>query len=346
MNQEERGVEHTKKLRKLKDQVIVITGATSGIGLVTARMAAAKGAKVVLAARNEAALKELTVELRQAGHEAVYVRADVGIEEDVNMIAETALNSFGRFDTWVNNAGVGIYGKAMEVSNADMKRLFATNYWSVVYGSKQAVRHFSERGNPGALINVGSSSGDKGTPYLSSYATSKFAVRGWTESLRMELEKEKVPVSITLIHPARVDTPYSEHARSYLKHHPVHKGMIYPPEAVAEAICYAAANPKRDIYVGSQAKAMQFLGVNFPSFTDKAWELVFPRTQYDKNRLSNLPEESNLYHAGYGMHERGANLGWKRKRSIFVKAVKHPVLTQVLIAGLSAWLFLRRNRDN
>lgn len=345
MNQGELGVRATK-LKKLKDQVIVITGASSGIGLVTARMAAAKGAKVVLAARNEAALKELTNELQQAGHEAVYVRADVGIEEDVNKIADKAIKVFGRFDTWVNNAGVGIYGEAMNITNTDMKRLFATNFWGVIYGSKLAVRHFSEQGNPGALINVGSTSGDKGTPFLSTYATSKFAVHGWTESLRMELEKEKLPVSITLIHPARIDTPYSEHARSYFKHHPVHKGMIYPPEAVAEAICYAAANPKRDIYVGSQAKVMQLLGANFPSFTDKAWELILPRTQYDKKRQSKSPQESNLYHAGYGMHERGMNLGWKRKRSLFVKAEKHPVLTRIIVTGISVWAVLKMKRNS
>ncbi|PAD21168.1 SDR family oxidoreductase [Terribacillus saccharophilus] len=341
MNQGEIGVQRAIKLKELKDQVIVITGASSGIGLVTARMAAAKGAKLVLAARNEAALKELTEELREAGHEAVYVRADVGIEEDVNMIAETALKSFGRFDTWVNNAGVSIYGKAMDVSYQDMKRLFATNYWGVVYGSRVTVHHFRERRIPGALINIGSVFGDKGTLVQSTYASSKFAIHGWTESLRMEMDREKAPVSITLIHPGRVDTPYNEHARSYLVHQPVHKGMIYPPEAVAEAILYAASHPKRDIYVGSQAKMLQLLGANFPSLTDKFWEGISPRTQYDEKRKSNSPEESNLYHAGYGMHERGTNLGWKRKRSMFVKAAKHPVLTRVIVAGICVWAVLK-----
>ncbi|SDD35602.1 Short-chain dehydrogenase [Terribacillus halophilus] len=333
--------ERQTKLKNLKDQVIVITGASSGIGLVTARMAAAKGAKVVLAARNEAALRELTDELREAGHEAVYVRADVGIEEDVVNIAKKALQEFGYFDTWVNNAGVTIYGNAMDVSDQDMKRLFATNYWGVVYGSRIAVRHYLKRRVPGALINVGSIFGDRGTLVQSAYAPSKFAVHGWTESLRMEMEREDTPISITLIHPGRVDTPYNEHARSYQEFQPVHKGMMYPPEAVAEAILYAAANPKRDIYVGAQAKILQFLGSNFPTLTDKLWEAVFPQTQYDERRKSNTPEESNLYHAGYGMHERGTNIGWKRKCSMFVKVAKHPVLTRIAIAGVSAWVLTK-----
>lgn len=113
------------KLKKVKDQVIVITGATSGIGLVTARMAAEKGAKVVAAARNEDALQELVDEVKKKGHEAIYVKADVGKEEDVNRIAETAISSFGRFDTWVNNAAVSVFGHATE----DMKRVFDTNFW-------------------------------------------------------------------------------------------------------------------------------------------------------------------------------------------------------------------------
>lgn len=324
------------QLKRLKDQVIVITGASSGVGLVTARMAAKRGAKLVLAARNEVALKELVTELRDKGHSAIFVKADVGKEEDVKMIAEKAINEYGRFDTWVNNAGVTIYGYAMDVSNEDMKRMFDTNYWGVVYGSKVAVQHFKERGYPGALINVGSLFGDRGTLIQSTYAPTKFAVHGWTESLRMELENENVPVSVTLIHPGRIDTPYNEHARSYLDKHPIHNGIIYPPEAVAEAILYAAEHSKRDIYIGSQAWLLKFLGTNFPRFTDKLMERFIPPTQYDDTRPSNPPEESNLYHAGYGMHERGTNKGWKRSVSLYVKAAKHPRLTSFVLVGIGA----------
>lgn len=338
----------TKKisLKNLEDQVIVITGASSGIGLVTARMAAEKGAKVVLAARNEDALKELVDELQRKGHSATYVKADVGIEEDVNHIAETAIKEYGRFDTWVNNAGVTIFGYAMDVSNEDMKRMFDTNFWGVVYGSKAAVKHFSERGNPGALINIGSYFGDRGTLIQSTYAPTKFAVHGWTESLRMELEKEQVPVSVTLIHPGRIDTPYNEHARSYLHKQPVHKGMVYPPTAVAEAILYAAEHPKRDMYVGSQAKVLGLIGRIFPRFTDKLMEVMMPPTQY-ADRPSNPPEESNLYKAGYGMHERGTNLGWKRSSSIYVKASKHPALTSLLVIGIGVvvWAKIKPNKN-
>ncbi|MGG0022295.1 SDR family NAD(P)-dependent oxidoreductase, partial [Bacillus inaquosorum] len=135
LEQQNPGMKTKLKLKQIKDQVIVITGASSGIGLVTARMAAKKGAKVVAAARNEDALKELADELKEKGHDAIWVKADTGKEEDVNRIAETAISTFGRFDTWVNNAAVSIFGHAMDVTVDDMKRMFDTNFWGPVYGT-------------------------------------------------------------------------------------------------------------------------------------------------------------------------------------------------------------------
>ncbi len=331
-------------LKEINEQVIVITGASSGIGLVTARMAAAKGAKLVLAARNENALEKLTAELKEQGASVVYVKADVGKEQEVKKIADTALETFGGFDTWVNNAGVTIYGYAMDVSIEDMKRMHDTNYWGVVYGTRIAINHFKERGNAGALINIGSLFGDRGTLIQSTYAPSKFAVHGWTESIRMEAEKEQIPVSITLIHPGRIDTPYAEHARSYLDKQPTHKGMIYPPDAVAEAILYAAENPKRDMYVGSQAKLLNLLGTLLPRFTDRLMEKWIPPTQY-KDQPSNSREDSNLYQPGYGLHERGTNQGWIRSQSMYVKISKHPILTAAAAVSIGFILLAKSKKS-
>ena len=321
-------------LKKLADQVIVITGASSGIGLVTARMAAAKGAKVVAAARNEDALKKLAAELNNKGQTAVYVIADVSKEEDVDRIAEKAIEEFGHFDTWVNNAGVAIYGHGTEVSVPDMKRMFEVNFWGVVYGSRAAAKHFKDTRTPSAIINVGSVFGDKSSVMQSIYATSKFAVHGWTDSIRMEFEKEQLPISVTLIHPHKTDTPYTEHAHSYIPNQPSHLGIVYPPEAVAEAILFAAQKPKRDMYVGGMSKFTAVLNNLFPRFTDRFVEEVMYPSQY-RDRPSKPKEESSLYHAGYGLHERGTNKGWIRKRSYYVKAQKHPVLTTVAITSVA-----------
>ena len=152
----------------------------------------------------------------------------------------------------------------MTVSTEDMRKMFETVYWSVVYGSRAAVKHYNERNEPGALINVGSLLGDRGTPIQSTYASAKFAVHGWTESLRTELEKNHMPVSVTLIHPGRIDTPYNEHAESYMDKKSGHRSMVYPPKVVAEAILYSAAHPKRDMYTGGQAKLLKVLGDIFP----------------------------------------------------------------------------------
>lgn len=165
----------------------------------------------------------------------------------------------------------------MEVSIPDMKRMFDTDFWGVVYDSRAAANHYIQRGGAGALVNVGSFLGDQAVAVQSTYSAAKHAVHGWTDALRMELEADKAPVSVTLIHPGRIDTPYNEHARSYMPKQPAHRGMIYPPEEVAESILYAAENPKRDMFVGSQAKILAILGGISPRLTDKLIEIwAFP----------------------------------------------------------------------
>ncbi|MDF7812302.1 SDR family oxidoreductase [Hymenobacter sp. YC55] len=335
------------KLKPLNQQVIVITGASSGIGLVTARMAAKKGAAVVLAARNADAIRQLADEIISQGGRALAVPTDVGSEEDMFRLAAAAVTEFGTFDTWVNNAGVSIFGHCDEVSIPDMKRMFDTNYWGTVYGSRLAVEHYKQRDEPGALINIGSFFGDRATPVQSTYCTSKHALHGWTNALRMELEIEKAPVSVTLIHPGRIDTPYNEHAQSYYQHQVAHRGMVYPPETVAEAILFAAAHPKRDMYVGFQAKALAAVGHLAPRLMDKIMEVLIYPTQIDPKRPSRNHETSGLYHAGYGLHERGSHEGWFRSSSWYVKAQKHPLLAAAAVAGLgtAAWMLGKSSRD-
>lgn len=145
-------------LKPLSEQVIIITGASSGIGLITARMAAKRGATVVAGARNEEALRTLAYEIRSSGGRAAYAVCDVGDPEQVQRLAETSTREFGGFDTWVNNAGISIFGRLWDVPLADWERMFATVYWGTVYGSLTALRHFREAGRPGAIVNSAASS--------------------------------------------------------------------------------------------------------------------------------------------------------------------------------------------
>src|SRR5919112_3853197 len=272
------------KLKKLSEQVVVITGASSGIGLVTAREAARRGAKLVLVARAEDALRQLAEEINSAGGEAMYVLADVGREEDVRRVAEQALARFGRVDTWVNNAGVSIYGRIVDTPFEDMRRLFETNFWGVVYGSRVAAEILRQRG--GALINVGSVLSDRAIPVQGVYSASKHAVKGFTDALRMELEEAGAPVSVTLIKPSTIDTPYTKHAKNLMEgKEPSLPPPVYAPETVAEAILHCAETPERDVYVGGGGKALSVMEKYAPRLSDKVMEtFMFDAQQQDGPR--------------------------------------------------------------
>jgi short-subunit dehydrogenase len=316
------------QLKELSGQAMVITGASSGIGLATARMAAAKGVRLVLAARNGAALEQLAGEIREHGGQAVPVEADVGSEQDVRRIADAATGAFGGFDTWVNNAGVSVYGRALEVRVEDMKRVIDTNLWGVIYGSRIACEHLRKQG--GALINVGSEVSDTSAPLQAIYSTSKHAVKGWTDALRMELEQENAPVSVTLIKPAAIDTPYPQHAKNYLSDEPKHVPPVYAPETVAEAILYAAANPVRDLFVGGGGKFVSAMGRWAPALTDALVGKTLMKGTHS-GRPARLGDA--LHQPGEGLRERGDYPGMVRETSYYTKASMHPMLTGAALAG-------------
>ena len=332
------------QLKKLDVQVVVITGATSGIGLVTARTAAKRYAKLVLAARNEDALRELTDEINEAGGEAMYVVADVGSEPDVRKIYDEAIGRFGRIDTWINNAGVSIYGRLDEISTEDHRRLFDTNYWGVVYGSIAAVEYLRKHG--GALINVGSVLSDRAIPLQGAYCASKHAVKGFTDALRMELEEEDAPVSVTLIKPSAIDTPYKDHAKNYLEVKPENPPPVYAPETVAEAILYCAENPERDVYIGGGGKALSSLGEFAPRLTDKVMELAM----FDLQKTDEPPtrDKEGLYDsADDGLRERGGYGGHVAESSLYTKASLRPIVTGAVIAlGIGIAYTALKNRDD
>jgi len=316
------------QLKKLSDQVIVITGASSGIGLATARMAARAGARLVLAARNDAALAQLVEEIRRAGGHAVHVETDVGSEADVRRVADEAISAFGGFDTWVNNAGASVYGRALEVSIEDMRRVFETNVWGVIYGSRIACEHLRQRG--GALINIGSEVSDKAVPLQGIYSASKHAVKGWTDALRMELEDEGAPISVTLIKPGPIDTPYTEHAKNYLADQPKHAPPVYAPESVAEAILYAATTPVRDLFIGSGAKLVSTMSKWAPRLTDKVvGKMLISGTHSGRPRHG----RDALHQRGEGLRERGDYQGMVRN-SLYTRATLHPAITSAAAVGV------------
>jgi short-subunit dehydrogenase len=322
------------RLKKLKEQVIVITGASSGIGLATARMAARRGAKLVLAARNQSELTRICDEIGRSGGDARWVAADVAREQDLMRVAAEAAGHFGRIDTWVNNAGVSIYGRILDTPVDDARRLFDTNFWGVVYGSRAALGYL--RASGGALINVGSVVSDVAVPLQGFYSASKHAVKGFTDALRMELEEQKAPVSVTLIKPAAIDTPYTQHAKNLLGDEPTHAPPVYNPDLVADAILHAAEHPVRDLFVGGGAKLMSVMGRYTPRIADKYMESTLISGTH-----SGRPRESRgdaLYAPSFGGEEKGNYQGLARSTSVYTSAAMHPVLAGAL--GLGATLAL------
>ncbi|WP_151638382.1 SDR family oxidoreductase [Noviherbaspirillum aerium] len=331
------------RLKKISEQVIIITGATSGIGLTTARRAAQRGARLVLVARNEDALKQLNFELTKKGAEVLHVVADVGIEEDVKRVAKSAIERFGGFDTWVNNAGISIFGRNEDISLEDQRRLFQTNFWGVVYGSLAAAEHLKERG--GAIINLGSEVSDRAVPLQGMYSASKHAVKGFTDSLRLELEADNAPISVTLIKPAAIDTMFVEHAKNYMNVEPKLPPPIYAPEIAADAILYAAENPKRDIFVGGAAKFVSSTAHYAPRIMDG----IMKRFMF-KQQQSNMPArdktQNSLYNPGSDLQQRQGYSGHVFESSLYTKASYHPkTVATLLTAGLvlAAWWRLRES---
>ena len=316
------------KHKALRDQVIVITGASSGIGLATARMAVQRGARVVLAARSGDTLEKLEAEL---GPRAVSVTADVGRREDVQAIADKALAIFGGFDTWVNVAGLTVYGPLREIEQEDHERLIRTNFWGTVNASLIAAEHLRERG--GALINVGSIASDLAFPYQGLYAASKHAVKGFTDTLRMELIAEGAPVSVTLIKPASIDTPLPNRARNYMDCEPTLPPPIYPPSEVANAILHAAVHPQRDIFVGGGGK----LFVMGKEFAPGAYDELAPAIIALQKRSQPPREPAGALHrpreAG---RERGDSPVYVQRTSAYTRATLHPLATAGIALGLSA----------
>jgi len=281
-------------LKPLDQQVIVITGASSGIGLATVEAAARQGAKLVLASRSEHTLNQIVQRINNEGGQAIHVVADVGKRAQVERVAEAAIATFGRIDTWINDAGVSIYGRLDEVSEEDSRRLFDTNFWGVVNGSLAALPYL--RMNGGALINVGSEVSDAVIPLQGMYSASKHAVKGFTDALRVEIEEvDKAPVSVTLIQPTAVNTPYPQHAKNYMDQEPKLPTPMIDPEQVAEAILNAATKPTRDVKVGMMAKLNTAVSKVAPSLGDK-----MAAKQTDRQQRDEAPRhpEGTLYEAG------------------------------------------------
>ncbi len=317
----------TIQLKPLSAQVIVITGASSGIGLATAEGAVAAGARVVMTARNADALADAQARLGTDRVETVV--ADLADEDATDRIAAAAIARFGRIDTWVNDAASATIGRVADTPIADQRRAFDVGYWGTVRGCLTALDHL--RKNGGAIINLGSIESDRGVILQATYSAMKHAVKGFTDAFRTEVEADGLPVSVTLIRPAAMHTPFPEHAKNLTGHPVTLPPMIYDPRLSAKAILFAAANPRRSLSIGGTGVFATVLAQHAPRLTDLVLERFGEAVQtFDKwapkDRADNLyAPKTDAVESRQDTHVR--------RTSLWLEAQLHPAAALAIGAG-------------
>jgi NAD(P)-dependent dehydrogenase (short-subunit alcohol dehydrogenase family) len=242
--------------RRLRESVVVITGASSGIGRATALRFARKGAAVVLTARNETALRELATECTRLGARALVLPADVADETSMKELAQLAAGAFQRIDIWVNNAAESLFVRFEDTPPESFRQLVEADLFGYLHGARAALPYFRQQGS-GVLINVSSVFGTLGAPYLNAYATSKYALRGLSESLRKEGREAHLRVVSVL--PATLNSPLL-HAGATVRPHSVKPlEPLYIADRVARAIVRSALHPKRELYVSGAGRKPRLL---------------------------------------------------------------------------------------
>lgn len=319
-------------LKPLSEQVILLTGATSGIGLATARRLHGEGASLILVARGAEDLDALAGELGR--DRALPHAADVADEGALRAAARAGLDRWGRIDTWINDAGVAIYGTVEEVPLDDQRRLFETNYWGALHGMLEAVR-LHRAGLCDKIVTVGSQLSDRAMILQGPYSASKHALKAVTDAIRMECEEAGLNLSVTLIKPGSVDTPYMEHARTYLDAPgAMNPPRAYAPEVVADAIAFACTHDARDLDVGGAGWLTAKAGRVAPRLTDLGMEMM-GRFLQTSDHAPRPGMRDNLHGTARGLSERSNQPGPPpRAASTFLAAQKNPAAAAVLM-GLS-----------
>ena len=295
--------------RKLKGSVVVITGASSGIGRATALAFSRRKAAVVLAARRRQALEECAAECRKAGATAaLVVPTDVTETDAVDALAETAVRELGRIDVWVNNAGVGLYAPFEEAPLPAVERLLDVNLGGYIRGSRAALRQFKRQGS-GVLINNASIAGKHGGPFMAYYATSKFAVVGMSESLRMELIDDD-DIWVSTVCPAVIDTPFFQHAANYTGRRIKAMHPILDAKRVADAIVSCAVSPRREVIVGGAGTLQRLQRAVAPALAERALARAISTDHFADEPAGHHP--GSLFEPAWAEHDGGIGGGWRR----------------------------------
>jgi short-subunit dehydrogenase len=328
----------------LSQQAVVVTGASSGIGRETAIHLGARGARVVLAARNAEALEAAAREVEQAGGQARHVVTDVSEWDQVDHLAGEAVREFGRIDTWINAAGISLYADIAAATPDEMKRVIDVNLVGEMFGTKAAFEQMRRQGG-GVIINVSSALARRSVPLQAAYCASKHGITGFTEAVRLELQQEYPGIDLVEVLPSSINTPLFHHARSKLGVKPMPIPPIYAPSVVAEAIVHACEHPQREIVVGGAGKAFVIAQQVSAGLVDR---YLLQGGRGVRQQLSDQPDDGqdNLFEPLRG---RGSTTGdWSEqahRSSIYTHLLEfHPgrKLAMMAAAAGAALLLVRR----
>ena len=283
-----------RRMKPLRHRVVVITGASSGLGQAIARDLAARGCTLVLAARGRDALETVARECEDLGAQTLVVPTDVTRHEEVDALAVAALDAFGRIDVWINNAGVTYYSFLEDGVLELHERVIQTNLFGAVYGARAAVPVF-RRQHEGVLINVGSVLSEVGQAFVASYVISKFGVHGLTEALRVELADEPEIHACTIL-PFAIDTPHFQSAANTIGKMPRALPPMQSPEKVARAVARLIENPRRTTFVPKVIR----LGLLMHQVMPRAVERLLLDTlrRWHVSDQRELVSSGNLYEPG------------------------------------------------
>lgn len=330
------------KLKPIAEQVVVIVGASSGIGRACALRFAEKGAKLVVAARDEHGLASLVDEITAKGGQAAYQVCDATQPAEVEAVARLAEQRFGRIDTWVNDAAVSVYALFWETSPEEFRRVMEVNYLGQVNGVLAALPALRRTGG-GAIIAISSVESIVSLPLHAAYSASKHAVEGAMDCLRRELIAAGEPISVTSIKPATINTPFFTSSRNKMDVKPKGPSPIYHPDVVADCVLYAAAHPVRDLFAGGAAKMMASAQMLAPKLIDRVLAKTgIPASRTDEPRPGGT--EGNLYRPADDDREQGDFTPQSRRFSAYTWLETHPKTKLLAFGGLAAGAALLARR--